>query len=94
MPTELMDHFRICILQAKMIPEFDSASLLIALEPGAALCYCRSISLKDFIGGDSEPGGAKFRSGDKVMIIDVGGNVYNYKSVFTVCKMLSLKIHI
>ena len=54
-----------------MVSEVNSASLLIAIEPEATLCYCRLINFTDFIVGCSD---AKLKTGDKMMIIVAGGN--------------------
>ena len=59
--------------QARIIPEKDSSRLIIALEPEAASVYCRS--LKDYSAGQKEPSRElQFKSGDKILIIDAGGN--------------------
>ena len=54
-----------------MIKVRNSKNLLIALEPEAASIFCRSLDLSPF--EDSKSDGVRFKSGQKLLVIDAGG---------------------
>ena len=63
-----------------MIPEEDSRKLVIVLEPEAASIYCRSLDIQQFVNHEHETKGMRYRTGEKIMVIDAGGmyRIYIY----------------
>ena len=57
----------IVLLQAGLISEPDSNALIIALEPEVASFFCRE--------SDESERKQRFKSGDKMLVIDAGGDV-------------------
>ena len=62
---------RLLNLQAGLITDVESNSLIIALEPEAASYYCRSLPVNEFaVRGAKQP---KFPAGTKYVLVDAGG---------------------
>ena len=73
--------------QAGLIPTEDSDRLVIVLEPEAASIFCRQLNIHNFVGVPEESMGTKFRSGEKFLVIDAGGENIQCKDkrTTTVC---------